>query len=401
MPTLTLKNVKTLDGGVTTLSLSGPKEAVIEGEGKLLAMPAFIDLVNFCTPGKTYKEDFMTGAKAALAGGVTHVFDMPSSEPLTTTESRLDKKITLIQDQLREVKIPLRCDFFYGADDKNVDEFGRVKKKIIGIKVSPLLLDNDRALSQIFEMCAQEELIVAIHAEDPKLIAINQDLYKSSADVKTHSLIRSRDTALRATQKGLYFAEEYSAEVYFCHVSTKEEIDLIRKAKRSQQLVWLDIAPHHLFLTEDDYDTLGTKVQTDPPLRTREDQWALWEAVIDKTADTITSNHTPHTLQEKERPYPQSPSGLPGIETRLPLLLNAASEGKLSLERIVELCRTNLESIFHLDPNEDLVLVDLSLEKTVRDEDQKTKCGWSPYAGRKLKGWPLYTILKGEAFRVG
>lgn len=406
MPTLTLKNVKTLDGKITTITQSGPKDEVLDGEGKLLALPALIEPdAHFRVPGQTYKEDFMTGAKAALTGGVTCVFDMPENEPPTVTESRLDKKLALIQEQLKEVKIPLRFHLFFGTDEKNVDDIAkvipRIKKKILGVKIAlPTFGDNDRALAKVFEVCADEELLIAVDAEDPKLIKINQDLYKNNSDVKTHSMIRSRDTAVRAMQKALYMAEEYSTEVYFCHVSTKEEIHLIREAKYNQQLVWLEVTPHHLFLSEEDYEALGTRSIVNPPLRAKEDQWALWEAVIDGTADTIASDHCPQTLQEKLRPYPQTPPGLPGIEMRLPLLLNAASEGKLSLARIIELCRTNIENIFQIEPNDDLVLVDLTLEKVVEDSHQKTKCGWSPYSGRKLKGWPLYTVLKGELFRL-
>lgn len=402
MPKVTIKNVKNLDGLIETVTFEGPKEEVIDAEGKLLALPALIEPnAHLRVPGQTYKEDFMSGAKAAIAGGVTQVFDMPENEPLTTTEGRLDKKITLIQDQLREVKIPLRYQLFFGADEKNLEDIPKVKNKVVGIKLSmPTFGDNDRALSKVFEICAEEGLILAIHAEDPKMIAINQDLYKGSTDVKTHSLIRSRDAAIRATQKALYLAQEYSTEIYFCHVSTKEEVNLIREAKFDQQLVWMEVATHHLFLSEADYETLGTRALTNPPLRAREDQWALWEAVIDGTADTLASDHCPHTLQEKERPYPQAPSGVPGIEMRLPLLLNAASEGKLSIPRIIELCRTNIESIFQIESDQDLVLVDLNLEKKVENSAQKTKCGWSPYEGRSLKGWPVYTILKGEVFRA-
>lgn len=402
MASLTIKNVKTLDGQTTTLTLNGPKDEHLDAEGKLMALPALIEPnAHFRIPGQTYKEDFITGAKAAIAGGVTRVFDMPENEPPTTTEGRVDKKLALIQDQLKEAKIPLRYNLFFGADEKNLEEIPRVKKKILGVKISmPTFGDNDRALEKVFEICAEEELLIAVHAEDPKTIKINHDLYKNSADVKIHSVIRSREAAVQATQKILYFAEEYATEVYFCHVSTKDEVNLIRDAKYNQQLVWLEVTPHHLFFCDEDYDTLGSRGIINPPLRTRQDQWALWEAVIDGTADTIASDHCPHTLQEKQRPFPQTPAGVPGIEMRLPLLLNAASEGKLSLARIVELCRTNIESIFHMETNEDLVLVDLTLEKIVEDGNQKTKCGWSPYAGRKLKGWPVYTVLKGELFRA-
>lgn len=407
MPTLTLKDIKNLNGDVTTFTLNGPKEETIDGEGKLTAMPAFIDPnVHFRVPGQSYKEDFMTGARAALAGGVTRVFDMPDNEPQIINGERLKKKKALIEEQLKESGIPLRYNLFFGANEKTIEEIPRVKDDIIGIKLvlgnsnGNMAFDNDIALERLFQIAADEQLLIAVHAEDQRMISVNQDLYKTSIDVRTHSIIQSRDAAVRATQKALYLASESNAEVYFCNVSTKEEVNLIRDAKFSGQLAWMEIAPHHLFLNEDAYDIWGSKVQCDPPLRQREDQWALWEAIIDGTADTIGSAHTPQSLQEKGRSYPQSPSGIPGIETRIPLLLNAYSEGKLSLERIIALCKTNIENIFQVSPSEDWVLVDLDLIKEVQDANLKTKCKWSPYAGRMLKGWPVYTILKGEAFRV-
>lgn len=402
MPTLTLKNIKALNGEILTLTFPGPRDEIIDGEGKLTALPGLIDPnVHFRVPGHSYKEDFISGSKAALAGGVTRVFDMPNNEPPTNTSERLKKKKALIEEQLKEAAIPLRYNLFFGADEKTLEEIPRVKNDIIGIKLpSSLLLADEAILERLFQIAAEEQLILAVHAEDPYLITINQDLYKTRTDVQAHSVIRSRDAAIRATEKALRLSLETNAEVYFCHVSTKEEVDLIRDAKFSGQLVWMEVTPQHLFFNEDAYEFLGSKGQIDPPLRKREDQWALWEALIEGTVDTIASHHCPHSLQEKNRPYPQSPSGMPGIETRLPLLLNAYNEGKLSLERIIDLCRNNIESIFQLQTNEDIVLVDLELVKEVDENLLKTKSKWSAFAGRRLKGWPIYTILKGEAFHV-
>lgn len=407
MTTLTLKNLKSLSGSLIDLNIQGPRDEIIDAEGKLTALPALIDPhVHFRTPGQTYKEDYISGAKAALAGGVTRVFDMPDNEPLTVTEARLDKKIAQIEEHLKEAKIPLRYNLFFGADEKTFLEIPRVKNKIVGIQLhlgsslGNMTLENTKALDRLFQIAAEEELIISVQGEDQKTINVNQDVYKHSTDVRSHSMIRSTDASLKALEKALDLSLDYSTEIYVTHVSSREEIDLIREAKMSQQLVWLEASLHYLFLTDEDYETLGTKIQVNPPLRSKSDQWALWEAVIDGTVDTIGTDHSPHTLQEKARAYPQSPSGIPGIEMRLPLLLNAASKGQLSLNRIIELCRTNIESIFQIPTNEDYVLVDLSLVKNVSDAVIKSKCGWSPYEGRSLKGWPIYTILKGEAFRV-
>ncbi|MCB1114678.1 MAG: dihydroorotase [Chlamydiia bacterium] len=407
MPTLTLKNVLNLDGTPEDITLESSKDQTIDGEGRLTVMPALIDPhVHFRVPGQSYKEDFASGARAALAGGVTHVFDMPNNDPPTIDQETLKQKKKLIDKQLADAKIPLRYDLFIGADEKTMNDIFRIRDEVIGIKLfmgcstNDMCVEDPAAMKRLFQIAAEEQMIVAVHAEDQQILKVNRDLYKARTDVKAHSIIRSRDAAIRATERALDYALDANAEVYFCHVSTKEEVDLIRKAKRSGQLAWLEVTPQHLFFNQDNYEELGSRIQMNPPVREREDQWALWEAVIDGTADTIGTDHAPHTLQEKSRPYPDSPSGMPGVETRLPLLLNAASEGKLSLNRIVELCRLNIESIFQIPTNDDKVLVDLSLEKEVKDDEMKTKCKWSPFSGRKLKGWPVYTILKGEVFRV-
>lgn len=405
MPELIVKNVKTLDGLITTLTFEGPEDKVIDAEGKLTALPALIDPhVHFRTPGHEYKEDFSTGAQAAIAGGVTTVFDMPNNEPPMTTVNRMDEKLRRIEQQLNKVNIPLRVQLFFGADGKNIGEIQRAKKKIIGIKIflgcstGNLYVDDKKELARLFQFAAQEDMIIAIHAENQRIISENQSLYKASSDVRTHSLIRPREAAIKAVEETLDLCREYGTQVYFCHVSTKEEIELIKDAKQDQLLVYLEVTPQHLFLTERDYDTLGTKAQMNPPLRTQEDHNALWLAINEDWVDTIGTDHAPHTLMEKQKPYPESPSGMPGIETRLPLLLNAYNQGQIALDKIVELTRVNIDNIFRLPKQNDTVLVDLNLKKEVINEKLKTKCGWSPFAGRVLQGWPVYTILKGKAY---
>ena len=175
---------------------------------------------------------------------------------------------------------------------------------------------------------------------------------------------------------------------------------MVRQAKKDGIKVSLETTPHHLFLTEEDYKTLGTKAQMNPPLRTKADQKALWQGIADGTIDTIGTDHAPHTLEEKTKPYGEAPSGVPGIETHLPLLLNAHSKGKITLEKIVAVTHDNVEKLFGLPANDDIVLVDLNKKKEVRNVDLKTKCGWSPFAGRALQGWPIYTVLRGRVYKL-
>jgi len=404
---ITIKNFRSVQGTIETITIPSAKQQTIDAQGKLTLIPALIDPhVHFRVPGADHKEDWKTGARAAIAGGVTTVFDMPNNTPPCFNKENLLAKKRLIDQQLAEVKIPLRYHLYFGADKNNLNEIGKVKNEIIGIKVfmgsstGNLLMDDDAALERAFQLGAQENLIVAVHAEDEVIIQKNKQKFAGQLDPAIHSKIRDRKAAIKATKKALELAEKYSAQVFILHVSTKEEIDLIRDAKRNAILAYCEVSPNHLFLNEKDYAKWGNRVQVNPPLRTEKDQEALWEAIHDRTVDMIGSDHAPHTIAEKNKHYGESPSGIPGVETTLPLLLNAYHEKKITIERIIELTRENIETIFRLDPISDVVLVDLESVKTIEDKFLQTKCGWSPYAGRKLKGWPVYTILQGEIFNI-
>jgi dihydroorotase len=402
-----IKNVKSLEGTVMDFAIESPVDKVLNAEGRLTMLPALIDPhVHFRTPGANHKEDWITGSKAAIAGGVTTVFDMPNNSPSCTTKARLEEKKQLIEKQLAESQIPLRYHLYIGADQNSIDEIGKCNKQVIGVKIymgsstGDLLMTDNKALDRVFQLAAQENLIVSVHAEDEKTIEANKAKYENQHDPAVHSKIRDRAAACIAIEQAISLAEKYNGRLAILHVSTKEELDLIRKAKKRELLVYCEVTPHHLFLSENDYKAWGTKVQVNPPLRTLADQAALWEAIHDGTVDMIGSDHAPHTLEEKSKPYGQSPSGIPGIETTLPLLLNAYNEKQISLDKIVHLTSLNIKNIFELKPNDDLVLVDLEMVKEVADADLKSKCGWSPFAGRKLKGWPVYTLIKGHIFHV-
>ncbi|MFA6427142.1 MAG: dihydroorotase [Candidatus Magasanikbacteria bacterium] len=377
--------------------------------GNLFALPALIDPhVHFRTPGAEHKENWITGAQAALAGGVTTVFDMPNNTPSTISTSALQHKINLIDYQLKEAGILLRYKLWFGATPNNLGEIEKLqeyKDQICGIKIfmgsstGNLLVNKKEDQAKIFEQAARLDLVVAVHAESESKIQDSRSKI-SNPKIQDHSIVRSREAAAEATNQAIELAKQFGTKLYILHVSTKEEIEIISQAKRQGIQMYAEVTPHHLFLDESAYDKLGTKAQMNPPLRTTEDRKALWQAIDDGTIDTIGTDHAPHTLEEKALTYPNSPSGVPGIETSLPLLLDAHNKGKISLEKIVQLTRKNIEKIFKLEPNNDWVIVDLNMEKEVRDEDLKTKCGWSPFEGWELKGWPVAVILQGKLFHI-
>lgn len=399
---ITLKNVATLDGKVQQIQIASQEEIELDVQG-LTLLPALIDPhVHFRTPGIEYKENWESGARAALYGGITTVFDMPNTLPPTITSERLEEKSALIDKQLKKCALPLHYGLYLGADKNHFDQIVQCKDKIVGLKVfmgsstGDLVMDDDSSLHAIFSLAAAHDLLLAVHAEDEERIKERKKQFTGVLEPRMHSEIRHRDAAMRATAKAIELARLYGTRLYILHCGTKEEIALIRQAKREGLSVYVETTPHHLFLTVDDYSEWGTKVQMNPPLRTQDDVNALWEAIGDGTLDTIGSDHAPHTLEEKALPYGQSPSGIPGVETTLPLLLNASNEGKLPLKQIVYLMRERILEIFRLPPNEDWILIDMQKKRRVIDANLKTKCGWSPYAGRELQGWPVYTILRGR-----
>ena len=404
---IVVKNTKIVGGEIKDVVIDSADEVVIDADGRLMLIPALIDChVHFRTPGHEYKEDWSTGAQAAIAGGVTTVFDMPNTDPPVVDKESLEGKMQLIERQLAEADIPLRYHLYLGADKKHLDEIGQVKDQVIALKAymgsstGGLLMDDDEGLDRLFQIAAQRDMIVAVHAEDEDILRANKEQYAGETDPAVHSRIRDRTAAIKAVTQAIELAEKYNTQLSVLHVSTKEEIELIRDAKQNHILVYAEVCPHHLVFTEEDYKRLGTKIQMNPPVRTKQDQDALWEAIQDGTVDTVGSDHAPHTLEEKMLPYGQAPSGVPGVEMILPILLNAYNQGKIALDRIIDLTRINPQEIYQLKPNKDVVLVDLDLEKEVREEELKSKCGWSPYAGMVLKGWPKYTILKGRVYEL-
>ncbi|OGT38793.1 MAG: dihydroorotase [Gammaproteobacteria bacterium RIFCSPHIGHO2_12_FULL_37_14] len=393
-----------LDGELMELTLPSVQSSKLIADG-LYLFPGLIDPhVHFRTPGMEHKEDWRTAARAAICGGYTTVFDMPNTIPPTVTAETLQAKKALIDQQLAKANIPLHYALYFGADKHHLNEIYKIKQDVIGIKVfmgcstGNLVIDDDESLHKVFKIASELNLLIAVHAEDEAMIQQRKAQFSHSKQYSDHSFIRNAEVAASAVEKAIQLARIYGTRLYILHVSTAAELMLIKSAKVEGLPVYAETTPHHLFLHEGAYADLQGKAVVNPPLRNSEQHIALWEAIHDGTIDTIGSDHAPHLESEKERPYGECPSGMPGIETTLPLLLTAYHAGKLSLNRIVELTCTRAREIFKLTPNDDYVLVDLYQTKIITNAELQTKCKWSAFAGRALTGWPVYTIIDGQVF---
>ncbi|MEK9159568.1 MAG: dihydroorotase [Patescibacteria group bacterium] len=357
---------------VRDVSFEGADE-VVDGTGKFL-LPGAIDAhVHFRDPGSSEKEDWATGSAAALAGGVTTVLDMPNTTPATITVEALEAKRAVAA-----TKSLVNFGLFFGATRDNLDEMRRAEN-ICGIKIymgsstGNLLLDDPAVWEEVFKIAKEKNVPVVVHAETESMIQAGK---------------RDCECARVATEAAIALREKVGNRLHIAHVSCKAELALIREHKCPE--LTCEVTPHHLLFTEADRKDAFLKMN--PPLRTAADQAALWEGLRDGTIDCIATDHAPHTVEEKQKPMEEAPAGVPGVEFMLPLMLNAVNEGKLTLEKLVELTSENPARIFGVQAA-GYVLVDLDLDKTIENADILSKCGWSPYKGRQIKGWPIQVWL--------
>lgn len=397
---LTITNILMPDETRQTLTRDYPEDLTIDGTD-LLALPGLIDPhVHFRVPGLEDKEDWQHASVAALKGGVTTVFDMPNTKPATTTQERLQNKFAIIDGQLAEVGLPLRYKLFFGADKNQFHEIVKVKADIAGIKVfmgastGDLLMDDESSLHAVYALAKAHGLLIALHAEDELIIRNNAAKYADQTDFKYHSIIREPQAAVKAVQLVIELAELYQVPSYILHVSTQGELDLVKAAKARGVMVYIETCPHYLFLDDSQYSNLNGRGKMNPPLRSKIDQDVLWQALNEGVIDTIGSDHAPHQLNEKEQPLCKCPSGVPGIETTLPLLITAWRENKLSLAKLVALTHDNPQQIFNLPVNDDLVLVDIVNYRELSDAQMATKCHWTPFVGMNLTGFPRYVFTQ-------
>lgn len=366
----------------------------------LTLLPGVIDpQVHFREPGLEHKEDLFTASCACAKGGVTSFLEMPNTKPLTINQEALDDKL----DRASR-KCLVNYGFFIGATADNLSDI-LLADPTPGIKVfmgsmhGQLLIDQGTTLENIF---AQGDRLIAVHAEDQDRINQRRQEFIGVHSPDVHSQIQDHQAALLATKLALKLAQKYKRRLHILHMSTAEEAELLRQEKPSW--VTAEVTPQHLLLDTSAYAKIGTLAQMNPPLRSPHDNEVLWQALRDGVIDFIATDHAPHTLAEKAQPYPQSPSGMPGVETSLPLMLTAAMSGRCTIPQVARWMSQAVAVAYGI-PNKgaiapgydaDLVLVDLNTYRQVRQEELLTKCGWSPFTGWNLTGWPVTTIVGGE-----
>ncbi|MBU1018531.1 MAG: dihydroorotase [Patescibacteria group bacterium] len=375
---------------------------VIDCEGQIV-MPGVIDThVHLREPGVTEAEDFITGSKAAARGGVTTFLDMPNNKPLTDSVANLEAKY-----ELAEGRMVCNYGFFIAATGENILELKKADRAI-GVKLfmsdsTDIAASGD--LDEIFEFLQEKPL--TIHAEDKDRIEARKKQFAGVKDPEVHSLIRDDDAAYLAVKKALDLQKKYGTRLHVAHMSSAKEVAELRKFKNEK--VTAEVTTHHLFLTTDAYAEKGSLVQMNPPLRKVGDKDALWDGVRDGLIDNVVTDHAPHTLAAKGLSYGEAPSGVPGLETLLPLMLDSVNHGEISLERCVEVLCSRPAEIFGLSRkgrleigcDADVVVVDMEREENVGEKGYQSKCGWSPYDGWRLKGWPVLTVVNGEVVMKG
>lgn len=332
----------------------------------MLTLPGLIDThVHLREPGATQKEDFESGTKAAIAGGYTLVLDMPNNPEPTITREALEKKVSLAEDRIY-------CDvgFHFGGTPESSQYFKQIRDKVFGLKVymnhttGTLLQEDPQVLQTIFELWPKDKVLM-VHAEGEIL------------------------------KKAIDLADKFGNKIHICHVSLASEISLIKQAKVNGLSITCEVTCHHLFLTEDDVTRLGPYAMMRPPLTTKADQDALWEAIQNGTVDTIASDHAPHTKEEKQNS--PIPNGVPGLETSLPLLLTAVNEGRLSIDKLIKLTNINPRKIFNIPQQFDTcVEIDMNRSWVIDSSMFYTKCSWTPFEGKKVTGKIKRVILNGK-----
>ncbi len=399
-------HVAVMDGKIT--AVLGPDEAlpkareVMDLDG-LVLLPGIIDSqVHFREPGLTHKEDLGTGSQAAALGGVCTYLEMPNTKPATDTAERIAEKVAL-----GKAKSHVNFGFFLGATGKNIEHIANAHKMegccgvkiFLGSSTGDLLLYAPEKLLDVFK---KAQTAISLHSEDEERLRERQHIRDGAKSAHAHPDWRDVGTALNSTQKVIALAREAKKRVHVLHVTTAEEIEFLA---RNKDICTVEITPQHLTLAAPDcYDRLGTYAQMNPPIRDARHREALWGAVVSGVADVIGSDHAPHTREEKDKGYPQAPSGMPGVQTILPIMLDAVHRRKITLERMVELLSSGPAKLFNLagkgiiaqGMDADFTVVDTEAQFTIKNEDQASRVGWTPFDGMKVQGRPMMTIVGGQ-----
>lgn len=364
-------------------------------------LPGVIDTqVHFREPGLTHKEDLASGSRAAVMGGVTAVFEMPNTKPNTDSAEA-------IADKLARAK-SMWCDhaFYVGATTVNAEALAELErlpgtagvKIFMGASTGDLLVSEDAVLARVL---ASGRRRVAIHAEDETRMQARLD-ERVAGDPASHPLWRDDESAMLATRRILALARAARRRVHVLHVTTPAELELLARHK---DVATCEVTPQHLTLAgEEAYPRLGTRAQMNPPIRSGAHRDGLWHWLGQGVVDVIGSDHAPHTAEEKNKPYPDSPSGMPGVQTLLPLLLDHVAAGRLTLQRVIDLTSAGPQRVFGITGkgriatgyDADFTVVDLKKRWTVEEEWLQSRSGWSPFTGMTLTGKPVGTVVRGR-----
>jgi dihydroorotase len=380
---------------------AGAAGQIVDAAG-LTVLPGVVDTqVHFREPGNEHKEDLESGTRAAALGGVTAVFEMPNTSPSTTTPEAL-------QDKLDRAAGRAWTDhaFFVGASPENAEQLGELEtlpgccgvKMFMGSSTGTLLVADDENVRRVL---ANGRRRVAVHSEDePRLVARQGE--RVEGDPASHPVWRDEETAITSTKRLLKLARETGRRIHVLHVTTADEVALLADAK---DIATCEVTPQHLTLVAPDcYERLGTYAQMNPPIRGQHHNDGLWAGVRDGVFDVVGSDHAPHTADEKAAAYPASPSGMPGVQTQLPLLLDHVAAGRLTLARLVDLVCSGPARIYNIAGkgriargfDADFTLVDLKATREITTDWLASKCGWSPFEGMTVTGWPIGTIIRGN-----
>ena len=381
--------------------ISEEAKKILNAEGQTV-LPGCIDTqTHFREPGSTDTEDLHSGSRAAIAGGITSVFEMPNTNPPTSTKVEFQRKLSLAKNRMY-------CNyaFYFGATANNGDELADLEnlegccgvKLFAGSSTGNLLVAEEEDIEKVFQNSSK---VVAVHSEDEAILNINKKLIKNG-DVHSHPVWRSVECAISSTRRIVRIAEKYNKKAHILHITTKDEIDFLSQHKGN---ITFEITPQHLTIYAPDcYDKLGTYAQMNPPLRDKSHYNRLWYAVKNNLNDTIGSDHAPHLRENKDKEYPNSPSGMPGVQTLMPVMLNHVNEGKLTLEQLMNSVCENPVKIFGIIDkgfikegyDADFTIVDMNKKIVIKNENIESKCGWSPFDGYEFKGKPVATIVGGK-----
>ena len=364
-------------------------------------LPGIIDTqVHFREPGSTNAEDLESGSRAAVLGGVTSLFEMPNTNPPTSNLTEFNKKLKAAKNRMHS-----NYAFYFGATPQNTDQLSDLKglegccgiKLFAGSSTGNLLVDKE---SDIEKVISNSNRIVSIHSEDEDIIRLRKKFIKKG-DVHSHPQWRNVECAMSSTRRVVKIAERYEKKIHVLHVTTKEEVEFLALHKKN---VTFETTPQHLTMYAPDcYNQLGTYAQMNPPLRSKEHYDKLWNAIRNDIVDVLGSDHAPHTKEEKNREYPNSPSGMPGVQTIFPIMINHVNRGKLTLSQLVKLMCENPCKIFGIKNkgfikegyDADLTIVDMEKEVTIKDNIIASKCGWTPFNNYEVKGFPVGTVVNG------